>query len=353
LKVPAEFDRRSVLRGLTSLVGAGFGANGVIPIHALGQQASSGLYLEKQQQAVNKAIAWLASRVQPDGSFGQTDYQQNLAVVSLGGLAFLSLGNLPGRGPYGKHVSGLVDFVLQHAQQNGLIGIPNQGVRGVMYGHGFASLFLAQVYGVTRQPEVRSALRNAIELIVSTQNEEGGWRYEPTKKDADISVTVCQTMALRAARNAGFFVPGKTVTRARDYVLNLQNADGGFRYVTAAGESAYPRTGAALVALSSLGVKKKEIYNSGSRYLMQNVPANSEYAGNPHYFYGQYYAAHALWQQGGDAWKLWYKQVGDLLLGKQMSSGSWVDDSICNEYATAMACLILSMPKSFLPLLRK
>ena len=352
MKVTAEFDRRSVLRGLTSLVG-GFSASGAIPIHALGQQASSGLYLEKQQQAVDKAIAWLASRVQPDGSFGQTAYQQNLAVVSLGGLAFLGLGNLPGRGPYGKHVSRFVDFVLQHAQQNGLIGIPGQGVRGVMYGHGFASLFLAQVYGVTRQPEVRPALMNAIELIVSTQNEEGGWRYGPTKKDADISVTVCQIMALRAARNAGFFVPGKTVTRARDYVLNLQNADGGFRYVTAAGESAYPRTGAALVALSSLGVKKKEIYNSGSRYLMQNVPADSEYADNPHYFYGQYYAAHALWQQGGDVWKSWYKQVGDLLLGKQMSSGAWVDDSICNEYATAIACLILSMPKNLLPLLRK
>ena len=93
MKVTAEFDRRSVLRGLTSLVG-GFSASGAIPIHALGQQASSGLYLEKQQQAVDKAIAWLASRVQPDGSFGQTAYQQNLAVVSLGGLAFLGLGNL-------------------------------------------------------------------------------------------------------------------------------------------------------------------------------------------------------------------------------------------------------------------
>lgn len=304
-------------------------------------------------QAVEKAIAWLASRVQNDGSFGQTAYQQNLAVVSLGGLAFLGLGNLPGRGPYGKHVSRLVDFVLQHAQQNGLIGVPDQGVRGLMYGHGFASLFLAQVYGVTRQPEVRPALMNAIELIVSTQNEEGGWRYEPAKKDADISVTVCQTMALRAARNAGFFVPGKTVALARNYVLNLQNADGGFRYVTAEGESAYPRTGAAMVALSSLGVKKKGIYTLGSRYLMQNVPANAEYAGNPHYFYGQYYAAHALWQQGGDEWKSWYKQVGDLLLRKQMPSGAWEDEAICNEYATAMACLILSMPKNFLPLLRK
>ena len=68
-------------------------------------------------QAVEKAIAWLASRVQNDGSFGQTAYQQNLAVVSLGGLAFLGLGNLPGRGPYGKHVSRLVDLSLIHISE--------------------------------------------------------------------------------------------------------------------------------------------------------------------------------------------------------------------------------------------
>ena len=147
-----------------------------------------------------------------------------------------------------------------------------------MYGHGFAALLLAQVYGATRQREVRPALKNAIDLIVSTQNDEGGWRYGPTKKDADISVTVCQTMALRAARNAGFFVPGQTIAQARAYVRNLQNDDGGFRYVTADGQSAYPRTGAAVVALASLGVKQNELFVAASRYLMENIPKDSEYA---------------------------------------------------------------------------
>ncbi len=338
---------------LSSLAGLGLSSTSVAPFNLYGQQFSPGLYSAKHQQAVGKGVHWLASRVQQDGSFGQSAYQQNLAVISLAGLAFLACGHLPGRGPYGKNVNRLVDFVLQHAQQNGLIGAPETGVRGVMYGHGFATLFLAQIYGATRQREVRPALVNAINLIVSTQNQEGGWRYEPAKKDADISVTVCQTMALRAARNAGFFVPGQTITRAKDYVLSLQNDDGGFRYVSAVGESAYPRTGAAVVALASLGVKQELTYASAARYLMQQIPADSEYAGNPHYFYGQYYAAHALWQMGGENWKKWYARIGGLLLRKQTSAGAWEDESICNEYATAMACLILSMPKNFLPLLRK
>ncbi len=339
-------DRRQFLAGVSTCLAG-------LPTCVFASQESPPHFSDRHRKAISNGLAALANRVQDDGSFGQTPYQQNLAVVSLGGLAFLANGHLPDRGPYGKQVSRIVDFVLQHAQQNGLIGVAREGVRGVMYGHGFATLFLGQIYGATRQREIRPALSNAVKLIVSTQNDEGGWRYEPIKKDADISVTVCQTMALRAARNAGVFVAKETIQKARDYVLNLQNEDGGFRYVSQAGESAYPRTGAAVVALSSLGVKQQDIFASAGVYLMEHIPTPSEYAGNPHYFYGQYYAAHALWQIGGENWGKWYEQVGGLLLKKQTAGGVWEDESVCDEYATAMACLILSMPKSYLPLLRK
>ena len=73
-----------------------------------------------------------------------------------------------------------------------------------MYDHGFATLFLAEVYGMTRTPKLRNSLERAVRLIINAQNKEGGWRYEPDSKDADLSVTVCQVMALRAARNAAW-----------------------------------------------------------------------------------------------------------------------------------------------------
>jgi hypothetical protein len=41
------------------------------------------------------------------------------------------------------------------------------------------------------------------------------------------------------------------------------------------------------------------------------------------------------------------------LLEKQQVNGAWKDDFICDPYATAMACLILQMPSSHLPALRK
>ena len=84
---------------------------------------------------------------------------------------------------------------------------------GPMYEHGFATLFLAEVYGMSPRDDMRDKLARAVDLIVRTQNAEGGWRYQPRREDADISVTICQVMALRAARNAGLKVPNETVDR--------------------------------------------------------------------------------------------------------------------------------------------
>src|SRR5207253_9246728 len=91
---------------------------------------------------------------------------------------------------------------------------------GAMYGHGFGTLFLAEAHGMVHDKELRDRLRTtlkqAVQLIQGSQNSEGGWRYTPLSKDADVSVTICQIMALRAARNAGFYVPKATVDRCTD-----------------------------------------------------------------------------------------------------------------------------------------
>ncbi len=123
-----------------------------------------------------------------------------------------------------------------------------------MYAHGFGALFLAEAYGMTRRPEIREKLEKAVRLIIDTQNGEGGWRYQPVRADADLSVTICQINALRAARNAGIFVPKETVEACIRYVKQSQNPDGGFRYMLSNGASSFPRSAAGVVALYSAAV---------------------------------------------------------------------------------------------------
>ncbi len=140
----------------------------------------------------------MAQRQDEDGSFRSGGYSRNVAICALAGMAWMAGGNTPGRGPYGGNVERCIDFILANTQESGFINVTNASSHGPMYGHGFATLFLAECYGMTMRADIREKLSKAVQLIVNTQNNEGGWRYQPVRHDADISVTICQVMALRA-----------------------------------------------------------------------------------------------------------------------------------------------------------
>lgn len=304
------------------------------------------------RDAIDGGLAYLADRQNDDGSFGGGSYGRNVAVCGLAGLAMLAGGNTPGRGPYGRQVNRCVQFLVANAQDSGFIHVPGAGSHGPMYGHGFATLFLAEVYGMSREPELRDKLSRATKLIVDTQNDQGGWRYQPVRRDADISVTICQIMALRAARNAGIFVSNEVVNRCIGYVSRSQNEDGGFMYMLPAGASEFPRSAAGVVALYSAGIYEGEAIRKGLDYLMKHLPDGDSMRRGNHFFYGHYYAVQAMWHAGGQYWDQWYPAIHDLLIESQQTDGYWMD-SIGPEYGTAMAALILQMPNDCVPIFQR
>jgi prenyltransferase beta subunit len=318
---------------------------------------SSGLEFvtPETQQSIDRGLKYLAVRQNPDGSFGpRSSYQKNVAVNSLCGMAFLSAGHTPGRGKYGLEVQKTVDFILSCAQPSGFIIEESSKSHGPMYGHAFATLFLAEVYGMSKKKEVRQALERAVKLIVNTQNREGGWRYFPKRDDADVSVTVCQVMALRAARNCGLYVPKNTIDKSVDYVKRNQNSDGSFRYqLVRRTDQPFPRSAAGVVALYSAGIYEGPEIDRGIGYLNASVPRGDVIRSVSHYFYGHYYAVQAMWHAGDRHWKQWYPAIRDELLRRQKSSGSWSDTTINRVYGTAMACLILQMPNNYLPIFQR
>lgn len=303
----------------------------------------------KTQKSIQRGLEFLASNQHDDGAFGSGLYRKNVAVTALAGMAFLSAGNTPGRGKYGKEVSKAVDFLLSVTSPSGFILVTESPSHGPMYGHGFATLFLAEVYGMTRRADIRDKLKLAVNVIVTSQNKEGGWRYMPVRDDADVSVTVCQIMALRAARNAGIYVPKNTVDQCITYVKKCQNPDGGFKYQYIQGSpSEWPRSAAGLVALYSAGIYEGREIERGLKYLETVAFRPRE----RNYFYGHYYAVQAMWQAGGNYWDRWYPTIRDELVENQQLDGSWID-TVCTEYGTAMACIILQMPNNYLPIFQR
>jgi hypothetical protein len=304
----------------------------------------------QSRAAVERGLKALAAMQQPDGSWGADRLGRHSGVTSLACIALMSDGNLPGRGPYGDHVERGLRFILQITQETGLVAA--DASHGPMYSHGFATLFLGEIYGMTGDPRCREALVKATRLIVTTQNPEGGWRYHPVPYDADISVTICQVMALRSARNAGISVPKSTIDRAIAYVRECQNpADGGFKYMRTSGGSAFPRSAAGVAALYYAGVYEDEALTKGLDYLLRSQ-RSLQYHGGGHYFYGQYYAVQAMYLAGGKYWAEWFPRLRDELVGRQDANGAWSSDH-GESYGTAMALIILQVPNRLLPIFQR
>ena len=300
--------------------------------------------------SAQKGLSFLAAAQAEDGSWGAQRFGRHAGIASLACLAFMADGHLPGRGVYGSNVQRGLEFILHSAQETGLIAADTS--HGPMYGHGFATLLLGEIYGMTGDRKVREALVKAVRLIVSTQNSEGGWRYHPVPFDADISVTICQIMALRSARNAGVSVPKETIDLAISYVRRCQNpSDGGFRYMLNAGGSAFPRSGAGVASLYYAGVYQDDALVKGLEYLLKHKESMA-HTGAGHYFYGHYYAVQAMYLAGGHYWAQWFPSIREELIKRQNPNGSW-NSNHGEPYGTAMALLILQIPNRFLPIFQR
>lgn len=347
----ANGDRRNWLRCSGSALGSlylGIASNPHPCVDAEEPRISA-----ETKQAIERGLLYLGKSQNEDGSFGSGLMSRNIAVCSLAGLAMLSSGSFPGRGPYGRNVKRVLEYILSNAQASGFLHQPAASSHGPMYEHGFATLFLAEAYGMSNDRELRPKLAQAIKLIIDTQNKEGGWRYQPERRDADISVTICQVMALRAARNAGIYVPNETIDRCVDYVKRCQNDDGGFSYMLGMpGQSRFPRSAAGVVALYSAGIYDSPEIKRGLDYLRLHLPGKGRSDPDEYFFYGHYYAAQAMWHAGEGRWREWYGAIDEQLRKRQRDDGMWFDP-VSPAYGTAMACLILQTPVSSLPIFQK
>jgi hypothetical protein len=340
--VAQEVDRSKTLDGF------GESRRGDVP------EDTAFLMTEATDKAIANGLVWLGGNQNPDGSYGSGTYRGNIAVTSLSGLAFMASGSSPGRGPFGAQIDKALVYVMENTSQSGFIAVAASSTHGPMYSHGFGTLFLAEAFGMTHRPEIREKLQKAVRLIIDSQNLEGGWRYQPVRRDADLSVTICQINALRAARNAGLYVPRETIAACIRYVKRSQNPDGGFRYMLQGiATSEFPRSAAGVVALQSAGEYDSKEVRDGIAYLRQVGRGTRSGRRNHHFFYGQYYAAQAMWLHGGSAWSEWYTSMRDDLLTRQTAEGYWKDDGVCREYGTAMALIVLQIPNDFLPIFQR
>ena len=315
-------------------------------------------------EAIRRALAYLKESQKADGGW-DAGFGRATSVTSLAVMAYLSAGHVPGgSGPYRETIERGVRYVLAHQKANGLL-VSNTS-HGPMYCHGISTLMLAEVVGMIEDVELadqcRSALAKAVDLILQAQDvpgkqgdrrQAGGWRYQPTSTDSDLSVSGWQVMALRAAKSAGCAVPADHIDRAVAYLKSCSNKGGGFGYQPGGGPN-NPRTGTGILALEICGEHGSAEAVAGAEYLLKHPPR----WGSQYFFYEVYYCPQAVFQVGDRYFDEYYPKLAAILLEHQEKDGSWLsadsnDRSGGRIYCTASAVLALAVEYRYLPIYQR
>ena len=304
---------------------------------------------------INGALKYLASKQHLNGSWSakEGDTGHPVAMTGYTLLAFMAAGNLPDQGQYARNVAAGMQFLVDSVQPDGLLFGVQQGQ--YMYSHGIATIALAELYGEAHSAALQGKLQKMIDVILKAQSPSGGWRYTPHSQDADISVTVLQSVALRAAQEAGFAVPQNAIDKAIEYVSSCYaGQSGGFSYQPGQG-AGFARTAAAIYSLQVLGKYDDSKVKTGSAYLTAHAK-DREWFG-----YGNYYAAPAQYMVGGETWRNWYAQVKQTIDSTVIKEGDmcYWDSKLDGHselgpvFYTAVYVHVLCMPYHFVPLYQR
>jgi hypothetical protein len=340
------------------------------------------------EAALERGLAWLAKNQGSEGSWGSND----LGLVSMGALAFMSSGHAPGRGKYGRELEKALEFVISRSRPSGLLNIAD--AQRDMYNHGLATFVLgqAQAHGMTtsKDRKLNRVLDSALKLIANTQCEDGGWDYRAARQHAghDLSLAVMQAKALRSAVDSGLEVPPEVIDLAirsvRDHYATRggrglpeseqQKLPGQFTYSKGGGGGTIAMAAAGVVCLQEFGQyddwrigKNMEVIETAIR----EIPRPRSRDGSmPFDAYTLYYVGQALYQVGGQSWTENYPRLRDHLVDSQVSDpgnpqshGAWRDHGARGGgrvggkdgelYATSVACFILAIPNRYLPILQE
>src|SRR5437016_1323601 len=327
----------------------------------------------RYREVVSKGLEYLGKQQHRDGHWEGNGGQYPTTMTALAGLAMLMEGSTVRDGKYATPLRKAVDWLMERSQRNGLIGNPNNltEAQRYMYGHGFAMLFLAQVYGEEedgdRRKKLEDILTRGVEFTGKAQTVRGGWGYVSSADGNGFdegSVTITQVQALRAARNAGIAVPKSIIDKAHEYLKNCTTQRGGVIYSLAHGGAFNgaerpPLTGAAIACMFSAGEYNSELPKRWIKYCQTAIPIDKTGRDSfGHWEYTHYYYAQALYTLGDDGygklfpeskpsdrltWSKYRDVIYDYLASRQSADGSWSQGYIGPVFTTSCHLAILQL----------
>jgi hypothetical protein len=348
----------------------------------------------KYQPNIDKGLKWLVEQQHKDGHWEAAAGQYAVAMTAFAGLALLSEGSTTKEGKHTEPLRKAVAWMLAHAQPDGRISEPKNAPEAARYmmSHGYALLFLSQVYAketdAKRRKELGKVLEKAIEFTQQSQTKKGGWGYVSAADGADFDegcATEIQLHGLFATRKAGVAVPKELVNSSLGYlqksskvVKNDQDAkktQAGMLYslAQAGGEARPALTVAAVAILLNAGEAQGDLALQWLNYIQGALPvvANAKLNRFGHDEYTQFYLAQLCHQLGEEGharmrpdlaqaeknqkekvllkWSRYRAVMFETIASAQQENGSWKSASVGDLYPTAVYLIVLQLDKGNLP----
>jgi hypothetical protein len=306
------------------------------------------------REMYDRGLQYLAQTQSPDGDWRTGGNENGPGTTGLALMVFLACGEDPNFGPYSNHVRrSLRNIISAQDATTGIMGMS-------MYHHGFATLALAEAYGVVDErnlwPDgkpVRSigqALELAVRAAVTSQkkNPMGAWRYSPDARDADTSVSGAVFVGLLAARNAGIEVPDESIDKAVAFYMQMTSPTGEVGYAGGMGGFGESLARSSIAALVFSVARRKDLkqFKATLDYLRARIDQVPQHSWPE---YTRYYQAQALFQGDIAAWEKWNKLLVRQLKAMQQADGSF-RGQLGSSASTSFSLLALALNFRFLPI---
>ena len=238
-----------------------------------------------------------------DGSFGGVATRATWASPRWRASRSCPTGTCPVAGCTGRTSRKGIDFILKQHQRDGAHRRRHVAradvrarLRGALPGRGLRH---DRGRGDTALgPRLHEAIVKAVRLIERRRTTRAGGGTTPCPHDADVSVTICQVMALR--RRGTRASRSTSRDRPRRRVRATVPAPRRRLAVPAhlGRSSAWPRSAAGIASLNYAGIYEDAAIDSGLDVPRAQRHARRGRGGRSHYFYGHYYAVQAMYLAG-------------------------------------------------------
>ena len=321
------------------------------------------------EQAVDRALQWIAAHQLPDGGWsfdlttcpscggkcshsGVSKAKDRCGATAMALLPFLGRGYTHRDGKFKAIVeNGIAYLAGLSVEGNGKV----YREAGTMYSQGLAGIALSECYAMTQDSRLAGPTQAALTFIMQAQDPAGGgWRYSP-RQPGDTSAVGWQIIALKSGNMANLNVNPLTVKKAVAFLNSVESQKGARYGYTDNSRFSPGLTAVGLLCRMYLGWKKDNpALKDGVAYLARTGPT-------PDLYY-DYYATQIMHHMEGDAWIAWNTKMKAMLLKAQSTkdheTGSWFDgvdgghgpDAAGRLYCTALSTMILEVYYRHLPI---